>query len=230
MFDNIYILIPVYNEEKKIKKVILELKKIFQNIIVVNDGSTDKTQKILDSTDVISLKHCINLGQGAAISTGFKYIDKIKNAYALITFDADGQHSVDDAKAFATEIQNCNEDIIFGSRFEGKSENIPFLKKIVLSTVVFFTNKFSKTKLTDAHNGLKAIKICCLNKIDITIDGFGFESQIIHQVSKRGINYKEMPTNTIYTEYSKNKGQKLINGLIILEDLFKQGGKKWFLK
>ena len=230
MFDNIYILIPVYNEEKKIKKVILELKEAFKNIIVVNDGSTDKTQEILDSTDVISLKHCINLGQGAAVSTGFKYINKIKNAYALITFDADGQHSVEDARAFATEIQNCDEDIIFGSRFEGKTENIPFLKKIVLSIVVFFTNKFSKTKLTDAHNGLKAIKICSLKKIDITIDGFGFESQIIHQVSKRGINYKEMPTNTIYTEYSKNKGQKLINGLIILEDLFKQGGKKWFLK
>ena len=72
---------------------------------------------------------------------------------------------------------------------------------------------------------MKAIKIS-LPKINITIDGFGFESQIIHQVSKKGIAYKEMPTNTIYTEYSKNKGQKLINGLIILEDLFKMGGKK----
>ncbi len=226
MFDNIYILIPVYNEDNEIKKVILELRDIFQNIIVVNDGSSDKTQEILDSMNVSSLEHCINLGQGAAISTGFKYINTIKNAYALITFDADGQHCVEDAKTFATEIQNCDEDVIFGSRFAGKKENIPILKKIVLSIVVFFTNKFSKTKLTDAHNGLKAIKTSCLKKIDITIDGFGFESQIIHQVSKRGIKYKEMPTNTIYTEYSKNKGQRLINGLIILEDLFKQGGKK----
>ena len=225
MFDNIYILVPVYNEEKQIKKVILELKGIFQNIIVINDGSTDSTQEILDSMDVINLKHCINLGQGAAISTGFKYIEKIKDAYALITFDADGQHSLEDAKKFATEIQNCDEDIIFGSRFEGKKENIPILKRIVLSIVVFFTNKFSKTQLTDAHNGLKAIKTCCQNKIDKTIDGFGFESQIIHQVSKKQIKYKEMPTNTIYTDYSKNKGQKLINGLIILEDLFKSGGK-----
>ena len=65
MFDNIYILIPVYNEEQQIKKVILELKKTFKNIIVVNDGSTDTTQEILDSLDVINLQHCINLGQGA---------------------------------------------------------------------------------------------------------------------------------------------------------------------
>ena len=144
MFDNIYILIPVYNEEQQIKKVILELKKTFKNIIVVNDGSTDATQEILDSLDVINLQHCINLGQGAAISTGFKFINKIKDAYALITFDADGQHSIEDAKKFAMEIKNCNEDIIFGSRFEGRTENIPFLKKIALSVVVFFTNKLVK--------------------------------------------------------------------------------------
>ena len=60
----------------------------------------------------------------------------------------------------------------------------------------------------------------------IDIDGFGFESQIIHQVSKKAITYKEMPTNTIYTNYSKNKGQRLLNGLIILEDLFKSRSKK----
>tara|TARA_Y100000741_G_scaffold345513_1_gene311011 strand:- start:928 stop:1608 length:681 start_codon:yes stop_codon:yes gene_type:complete len=226
MFDNIYILIPVFNEENQIEKVVRELKKIFKNIIVVNDGSLDSSQEILESLDIINLKHSFNLGQGAAISTGFKYVQEIKNAHALVTFDADGQHSIDDAKAFALEILDCEEEVIFGSRFIEKKENIPFLKRIVLSIVIFFTNKFSKTNLTDAHNGLKAMKKSCLKKIDITIDGFGFESQIIHQVSKKGIKYKEMPTNTIYTDYSKRKGQKLIGGLIILEDLFKLRRRK----
>ena len=103
------------------------------------------------------------------------------------------------------EIKNCNEDIIFGSRFEGRTENIPFLKKIALSVVVFFTNKFSKINLTDAINGLKAIKISCLPKINITIDGFGFESQIIHQVSKIIAYKRNANRNTIYTEYSIQK-------------------------
>ena len=89
-----------------------------------------------------------------------------------------------------------------------------------------FTNTLSKINLTDAHNGFKAIKKTCLEKLDIDIDGFGFESQIIHQVSLKGILYKEMPTHTKYTNYSRNKGQKLINGLIILEDLFKSRSKK----
>ena len=226
MFDNIYILIPVYNEEKQIKNVISELSKVFKNIVAVNDGSSDDSQEILESLNVTVLKHSINLGQGAAVSTGFKYIQNLKNAEAVITFDADGQHSIEDAQAFAKEILLCDEEIIFGSRFIKNKENIPFIKKIALSIVVIFTNKLSRINLSDAHNGLKAIKKDSLKKIDITIDGFGFESEIIHQASKKEISYKEMPTNTIYTSYSKNKGQKLANGLIILEDLFKSRGTK----
>lgn len=226
MFDKIHILVPVFNEEKKIKSVVSELQKVFKNIIVVNDGSSDASQEILESLDVTVLNHSINLGQGAAISTGFKYIQDLNNAEAVVTFDADGQHSIEDAKAFAKEIILCDEEIIFGSRFIRNKANIPFIKKIALSIVVMFTNRLSRINLSDAHNGLKAIKKDSLKKIDITIDGFGFESQIIHQVSKKNITYKEMPTNTIYTSYSKNKGQKLINGLIILEDLFKSRGSK----
>lgn len=226
MLSSIYILIPVYNEEKKIKSVVTELSSVFQNIITVNDGSSDSTKEILESLDVITLNHSINLGQGAAISTGFKYIQGLKDAFAVVTFDADGQHSVDDAKAFAEEILSCEEEIIFGTRFVDSAANIPFIKKIVLSIVVFFTNRFSRITLSDAHNGLKAIKKNCLSKIDIDIDGFGFESQIIHQVSKKRIKFKEMPTNTTYTSYSKNKGQKLINGFLILEDLLKSRSKK----
>lgn len=226
MLDKVYILIPVFNEEKKIKSVVTDLSKYFVNIVAVNDGSTDSSRDILESLDVTLLNHSINLGQGAAISTGFKYIQNLMNAKAVVTFDADGQHSVEDAKAFAKEILSCDEEVIFGSRFIKNKANIPFLKKIALSIVVLFTNRFSRTKLSDAHNGLKAIKKDSLKKIDITIDGFGFESQIIHQVSKKNMTYKELPTNTIYTSYSKNKGQKLINGLIILEDLFKSRGTK----
>ena len=116
--------------------------------------------------------------------------------------------------------------MIFGSRFINSKSNIPIIKRIVLSVVVLFTNLLSKVNLSDAHNGLKAIKKTALKKIEIDIDQYGYESQIINEVSKKGISYKEMPTNTIYTEYSKNKGQKLNNGLIILEDLFKSRSKK----
>ena len=220
MNDKVYILIPVFNEEDKIKDVVENLKTFFKKIVVVNDGSTDLTGKILDSLNVIHIKHILNLGQGAAISTGLEWIKQIDDAEAVITFDADGQHLVSDAKAFANEILRCDEEIIFGSRFLEDKSNLPFIKRLVLKVVVF-TRWLSNINLTDAHNGLKAYKKSCLENIKITIDGFGFESQIINQASKKNIKYKEMPTTIVYSDYSKAKGQKLSNGLIILEELFK---------
>ena len=221
MNDKVFILIPVYNEESKIGQVIDSLKSSFKNILVVNDGSTDETRSIIEKTDVIIINHILNLGQGAAISSGINYLKTENAARALITFDADGQHSVDDAVLFAKEIIKCDEDIIFGSRFIQNKANIPYIKRILLIIVTNITNLLTNTRLSDTHNGLKAIKKSCLSKINISIDGFAFESQIIQQVGKQKIKYKEMPTNTIYTDYSKRKGQKLSNGLIIIEDLIK---------
>jgi len=221
MNEKVFILIPTYNEETKIEEVLDSLKLSFKNIVVVNDGSTDKTQSIIENKDVMVIRHILNLGQGAAVSSGMNYIKNENKAEALITFDADGQHSVDDAVLFAKEIIKCDEEIIFGSRFLKNKENIPYLKRASLKAVTFITNFLTNTRLSDTHNGLKAIKISCLEKINISIDGFAFESQIIQQVGKQKIKYKEMPTNTIYTDYSKNKGQKLSNGFLIIEDLIK---------
>jgi polyprenyl-phospho-N-acetylgalactosaminyl synthase len=226
MFTNVCVLIPVYNESKKISGVVAQLKNHFNNIIVVNDGSTDSTLEVIKHLDVIVINHALNLGQGAAISSGLKFIKDLENISAVITFDADGQHSVRDAVSFANEIIGCKEDVIFGSRFLEHKLNIPTLKRFVLSLVTFITNKLTKMNLTDTHNGLKAYKKSALKDIDITIDGFAFESEIINIVSRKKISYKEMSTNTLYTDYSKNKGQKLRNGLVILEDLFKSSNSK----
>ena len=226
MFTNVCVLIPVYNESKKISGVVAQLKNHFNNIIVVNDGSTDSTLEVIKHLDVIVINHALNLGQGAAISSGLKFIKDLENISAVITFDADGQHSVKDAVSFANEIIDCKEDVIFGSRFLEHKLNIPTLKRFVLSLVTFITNKLTKMNLTDTHNGLKAYKKSVLKDIDITIDGFAFESEIINIVSRKKISYKEMSTNTLYTDYSKNKGQKLRNGLVILEDLFKSSNSK----
>ena len=225
MHKNIYILIPVFNEEASIRNVVSGLQPYFENIVAVNDGSTDGTQNILNSLNVISIEHPINLGQGAAIATGLEFIKSLDGAFAAITFDADGQHSVDDAKNFASEIMKTKVDVIFGSRFIEHKKNIPIIKRMALQVITFFANKYSDMHLTDTHNGLKAIRITCIDSLGINIDGFAFESQIIHHVNKNNLLYKELPTNTLYSEYSKKKGQKLSNGLLILEDLFKARNK-----
>lgn len=219
MFEHVFLLIPAFNEENTIATVLSELEKNFCNILVVDDGSFDSTPDIIKNHNAQVVRHHINLGQGAAISTGLQFIAKFTNAKAVVTLDADGQHCFDDVSTFAKEILRCEEDIIFGSRFLLHSSNVPVIKRVILKTVSLVTNKLSGVNLSDAHNGLKAIKVNCIGKLDITIDRFGFESQIIHSVGKNNISYKELPTNIKYTDYSRKKGQRILDGLLILEDL-----------
>lgn len=220
-FPNLFVIIPAYNEEKVLGDVLDSLTLYFQNIVIVNDGSTDGTKEVIESSSAILINHAQNLGAGAAIRTGLQFVSNHPQCTAALTFDADGQHQVEDAIAFATEISKCNEDIIFGSRFLEKSnpKNMPTIKKIVLKTACYITNYLTRTSLTDTHNGMKAIKQGGLKKLELNLDSFAFDSEIIYQVSKKKLSYKELPTNTIYTKYSKNKGQSLRNGFIILEDL-----------
>lgn len=225
-FNNIYVLIPVFNEEKIIEETINNLKVYFDHILIINDGSTDKTSAILENLDVIKINHPINLGQGAAIKTGIEYILKFSNADAVVTFDADGQHSVDDAILFAEKITTIKEEIIFGSRFLGFEKNIPFFKRLLLKTAIYFTNLIYTVKMTDTHNGLKAIKRSCLEKLELNISGYGFETEIIMNISKNKILFKEEPTNVIYTEYSLSKGQSIFNAIKIFEEILLRLFKK----
>jgi len=219
--DNVYIAVPLYNEETLLYEVISDLQKYFSNIVVVDDGSTDKSNELLRDLDVTLITHAVNLGQGAAIKTAFDYIAKLDRAFAIVTFDADGQHSTTDAFKFAKEIIRCEEDIIFGTRFieeEDKSQ-VPGLKRIVLKAAALLTNALTKVKLTDTHNGLKALKVTAVNQLNLDISGYAFESQLIMQVSKCEISYKEMSTHISYTKYSMEKGQSLRNGILIVEDI-----------
>lgn len=222
----IYILIPVYNEEKIISKTIANLQSHFDNILIINDGSTDGTLQSLNGINITLINHPINLGQGAAIKTGIEFILKFSDADAVITFDADGQHLVKDALYFSNKIFEIKEEIIFGSRFLGFEKNIPLSKRILLKFAIFLTNILYSIKMSDTHNGLKAIKRSGLEKLDLTIEGYGFETEIIMSVSKKKILYIEEPTDIVYTDYSMAKGQSIFNAIRIFEELLFRFFKK----
>lgn len=220
-FKDVYVVVPAFNEQKVIKDIIKKLLKNFSNVIVVNDGSNDRTLEKINDLDIKVLSHEINLGVGAAVQTGFDYVTKIPNAKAVITFDADGQHLVDDAVAMAKEILICDEGIIFGTRFPKHSKNIPTVKRVVLKLIAKITDLVTGVTLSDAHNGLKAYKVSILKELELQFSSYSYESELITQVAKKKIDYKEMPTDIKYTSYSIKKGQKLLNGLLIIEDLLK---------
>ena len=220
-YKDIYVIVPAYNEEKVIKEIISNLLKKFSNVILVDDGSTDRTFNEIKDLDVKILHHEINLGVGAAVQTGFEYVSTIDSAHAVITFDADGQHLVKDAESMVKEVMTSDADIIFGTRFPKFARNIPLVKRIALKIITKITYFTTGVSLSDAHNGLKAFKVSALRNLELNFSAYSYESELITQVSKKKLKYTEMPTDIKYTNYSIKKGQKLSNGLLIIEDLLK---------
>jgi len=215
----IFIVIPAYNEEKVIGKVISDIKKEgFKNIIVVDDGSEDKTADVAKKEGAKVLRHILNLGQGAAIETGLQYCRKI-DADVVVTFDADGQFKASEIKKIIKPIIDKKADIVLGSRFLGKAVNIPFLKKLTLQAAIIFTDIFSNIKLTDTHNGFRAFSKKALNKIFINHSGMAHASDIIDQIKRHNLKYQEVPVTVFYTDYSLKKGQSILNSIRIVLDL-----------
>lgn len=212
----IYILIPVYNEEKTVGKVINEIRKQgYKNIVILNDGSIDNTINICMKKKVILLNHIINLGQGAALQTGFDYCKK-KGADIVITFDADGQFDPRQINDIVKPIINQDINVILGSRFLGKAINMSLTKKVVLKLGIIFTGLYSGIWLTDTHNGFRAFNKNALAKINITQNRMAHASEIIDQIKKSNLTYKEIPV-TVY--YNKQKSQGFFSGLKIIYDL-----------
>jgi len=210
------IVIPAYNEGKVIKDVLTELKsKVPYDIIVVDDASYDDTYEKACVKGIYLIKHIVNLGQGAAIQTGIEFAKKLGKKY-VVTFDADGQHSPDDIENFLIILRENKADIVLGSRFLGKSENMPFIKKIVLQFSRIFTYLSTNIWLTDAHNGFRAINIEKFPNFEITQNRMAHASEIIDLIKKHKMRYVEMPCTIKYTDYSKQKGQSIFNAINIL--------------
>ena len=212
-----YIVIAAYNEEKAIKNVLLNLKKYCANIVVVDDGSCDSTFDIARQCQVEVLRHIINRGQGAALKTGIDYALK-NGADVVVTFDADGQMNPEEIKKVAMPVILRECDIVLGSRFLGKT-NISFFRKIILKLAVLFTYITSGVGLTDAHNGFRAISASALRKMDLRQDKMAHASEIINEIGRKNLKYKEVPVTVNYTEYSLKKGQKISGAFKIVLDL-----------
>lgn len=216
---NIWIVIPAFNEGEVIREVIGELYKQYKNIILVDDCSDDTTGSAAVESGAVVLRHPINLGQGAALQTGLRYAVS-QGADYVVTFDADGQHRVEDIAVLLAVQKQTNADIVVGSRFLGSTLNLPPLKKIVLKLAVQFTRFTSGLELTDAHNGLRLFTGHAAKAIKIHQNRMAHASEIIDQIQGLGLKIAEAPVTIIYTEYSIRKGQKLSNAFNILAELF----------
>ena len=150
----------MYNEGQVIFQVITNLKSVFPFILCVDDGSSDESAAIAKDAGATVIRHAVNIGQGAALSTGFSWVQNQSRFSYVVTFDADGQHRPQDALQLVTELQNKNVDVVFASRFlEQDQATIPLTKRVILKSVAKITKALTDVQLSDAHNGLRALTV-----------------------------------------------------------------------
>ena len=189
--------IPAFNEEKNIAKIITNLKKITDSIIVCDDGSSDMTSQIAEGLGATVIKHEKNKGYGAAINSIFKKCNE-DGADVLVTFDADGQHRVEDLEHLLEPIIENQSDIVIGSRFLDEKSNVPNYRKVGIKIITQVTNASIKQKLTDSQSGLRAYNKKVLQSINPSDIGMGISTEILIKASSRGFKITEVPIKILY--------------------------------
>ena len=218
-FSDTWLIVPCYNEGSVIFDVLSHARETFPNIVAVNDGSRDDSAAQIRAAGAHLVNHPVNLGQGAAIQTGVEYARAQPGAQFFVTFDADGQHQVKDVVRMIERLRAEPVDILVGTRFAGQDNSqVPWIKRMVLKTVVLLSPRTRKLGLTDAHNGLRAFNKRVADEMNIRMNGMSHASEIVSMIDKQGWRVDEEPVDILYTEYSMSKGQSLINGVNILAD------------
>lgn len=198
----IAVVIPAYNEERVIGTVVKNVLQRYTEVVVVDDASRDETAIIAERAGAHVLRHLINRGQGAAIKTGIVFA-LARGADIVVTFDADGQHMVEDIAILVAPIENGSVDVVLGSRFLGSAKGMPTLKQVTLRAGVLFTRIVSHINVSDTHNGLRAFSRPAASQIRIVQDRMAHASEILEEISRLRLRYREVPVQIKYTQYSQ---------------------------
>lgn len=190
--------IPACNEEKNIASIIAKLLNLSYSVIVCNDGSTDMTGAIAEKMGAIVVNHSRNLGYGSAIGSIFAKAKEL-GYDVLVTFDADGQHRVEDIKPILEPIISDDVDVTVGSRFLGQNKNqVPKYREIGIKTITKLANVTSKNKITDAQSGFRAYNNKALQEIVPSEHGMGVSTEILIKANKKGFKIVEVPITVLY--------------------------------
>lgn len=212
--------VPVYNEAAVVGTVVEAVLHAFPHVVCVDDASTDASAEAARRAGAVVVQHPINLGQGAAIQTGLAYALTDPAMRYAVTFDADGQHRVVDAAAMVERLRTEQLDVLIGSRFLDARTKLSPLKRAVLRAGVAYTNATTGVRMTDAHNGLRAMDREVVAGLRITQNRMAHASEIVEQIGASDWRWGEHPVEILYTQYSRTKGQSVWNSVNILTELF----------
>ena len=212
----LFIVIPAYNEEVTIGKVVqelraLELPDIEKEVIVVDDGSMDRTGEVARSEGAVIVRHIVNRGVGGALGTGISAALR-KGADIIVTYDADGQHAASDIEKVIGPIQNGSADVVLGTRMLD-SGHMPWTRRIANQIANLITLTLFGIKTTDSQCGFRAYSRFAAQKIEIRSNHYEVCSEICQEIKRQKLVSTEVPIQVIYTRYSLSKGQSFMNGL-----------------
>jgi glycosyltransferase involved in cell wall biosynthesis len=208
--------IPAWNEEKNIAKVIAGVRPFVDEIVVIDDGSQDNTALAAEAAGATTFRHPINRGQGAALQTGNDYALE-HGADIIVHFDADDQFLATEIKDMIAPLIVGRADIVFGSRFLGKKANLPPVKKyLIMPLAQIFTRVILGIKLSDPQNGFRAMSRLAAEKIRINNREMAHNSEIQIKAFREKLRVAEVPITVIYHHF----GQKLSGGFKVAKDLF----------
>ena len=215
---DIYLVVPAFNEEKTVSQIIEGIADEGYNVILVDDGSRDKTLDLAIESkkkypnQIFVVSHVINRGLGAALKTGMM-VALNKGAKYIVTFDADGQHEIKDIPKVCKPLQDGEADVVIGARpFEDMPISKSFANIIMNSLTLLFYGKNVK----DSQSGLRAFTSHAADVINIVSRGYGVSSEFIKEISDKNLRLSEVTITTIYTPETQNKGTDAIVGLKIL--------------
>ena len=190
--------IPAFNEEKNIAAIITKLADITDTIIVCNDGSSDLTSDIAEKMGAFIINHEKNLGYGAAIRSIFLKAKEL-DGDILVTFDADGQHRIEDIEKVTKPIIDQEADLVIGSRFLDESEKeVPRYRKVGIKVITKITNASIKKQLTDSQSGFRAYSKKVLAELNPSELGMGISTEILIKASSKNFRITEVPIKILY--------------------------------
>lgn len=222
--EDTFMVIPAYNEETRVQAVIEEIAKLGYRMIIVNDGSEDRTlDKLIESQNrypenIFILNHIINQGMGAAIRTGLEAVKRHNPKY-IVNMDADGQHAIEDIDKVCEPLIKGEADAVIGVR---PFKDMPFSKSFANNIMNFLTRIFYRVNVSDSQTGFRAFTIDTLNKVDIRARGYIIASEFLRQFKENNIKLKEVTITTIYTPETQAKGTNAIVGLKIMFRMLKE--------
>jgi glycosyltransferase involved in cell wall biosynthesis len=225
---NVWAVIPAYNEEKNVGPTIKKSRDYVDNVVLIDDGSHDKTHALGKKAGATVLKHIINLGKGATLKTGCDYAFK-NGARYVVTLDADSQHDPKDIPRFIEKLDKY--DIVFSYR--KLSKKMPFVLRFGNKIISEVSKLLYNLDLKDTQSGFRAFSKEAYKKIRWKSLDYSMESEMISKAGKQKLKYVQIPIETIYSD--RYKGTTIIDGIKIVINMFKwklfdrnKKGETWY--